>query len=448
LSTLAAALSGAGGAADISAIATALLRARVRPQYRRDQLLVTLDPAAARPLASSRRSAVASIEESVEGPFAALEREGLIEDVSAVGPVTRSLRGARAATALAASVAPEVDDLLVGVNLVRLAAGASLDEVRRRLDDVRAVQRIERVPCRAVAPPSKPRPLSAHGSGTGLPWNLTAINWVAVRPPDAGTVKVGVLDTGVDAGHPDLSIAGYDHGGVSAEDIVGHGTHVCGIVAGRSSSSGLFHGGVCNAELHVWKIFEDQPDTDTGEYFVDEALYQRALLSSIQTGCRVLNLSIGGSATTSAERRLFGRLAADGVVVVAAMGNEYQQGNPTEYPAAHTDVIAVGAVDPDLARAGFSNTGGHVSLVAPGVDIVSTLPRAPSSARTQTMYASWDGTSMAAPHVTAAVARLLAANHTVTPSQAKAALQASAKALPGMHGRDWTRLYGSGLLQV
>ena len=88
---------------------------------------------------------------------------------------------------------------------------------------------------------------------------------------------------------------------------------------------------------------------------------------------KVLNLSIGGDKDL-AEIDILRDVIASGVVVIAAMGNEYQEGNPTEDPAAMAEVCAVGAIDERDKRAGFSNTGRHIDLMAPGVDILSTTP--------------------------------------------------------------------------
>src|SRR6185436_17998477 len=97
------------------------------------------------------------------------------------------------------------------------------------------------------------------------------------------------------------------------------------------------------------------------------------------------------------------------------------KGNPIEFPGAYPGVIAVGAIGKTRRRASFSNTGAHISLVGPGIGIVSTLPMKASAARgaDETRYASWDGTSMATPHVTAVAALVVAANPTFTPAQVR-----------------------------
>ena len=100
--------------------------------------------------------------------------------------------------------------------------------------------------------------------------------------------------------------------------------------------------------------------------------YYRALRYVIGKA-QVLNLSLGGE-KDPAEIDVLHDVIAAGVVVVAAMGNEHDEGNPTEYPAAIPEVCAVGATDELDKRAGFSNTGRHIDLMAPGVSILSTTP--------------------------------------------------------------------------
>ena len=157
----------------------------------------------------------------------------------------------------------------------------------------------------------------------------------------------------------------------------------------------------------MWKIFPETPID--GEYYVDANLFADALREAARAGLSALNMSIGGTQSSRTEALLMRRLVDRGVVVVAAMGNEFAEGNPKEFPAAYDGVLAVGAVAENRERSAFSNTGSHIGICAPGSNILSTLPRRRSSFRDETMYASWSGTSMATPHVTAAAA-LVAAN--------------------------------------
>jgi subtilisin family serine protease len=161
--------------------------------------------------------------------------------------------------------------------------------------------------------------------------------------------------------------------------------------------------GICRCDLNFWKIFTDTPDPEDGDFYVDEVMYQRALNAVRSTGMKVLNLSIGSDGPSQTEKILIRRLVDADVTVVASMGNEFEEGNPIEFPGAYPGVIGVGAVGKTKRRASFSNTGSHISIVAPGKGILSTLPMKASASRhsDETKYASWDGTSMASPHVAA-----------------------------------------------
>jgi len=281
----------------------------------------------------------------------------------------------------------------------------------------------------------------------GAQWGLHAIGWFDRILPSAHNVIVAVLDTGIDTTHPDLEdlTIDYDHDGLSAEDIVGHGTHVSGIIAAiLNNEVGL--SGIANCRLKVWKIFPDKP-TD-GDFYVDGERYLQCLRAVEESSAHVLNLSIGGSSSSQTEQLLFRRLVNKGVTVTAAMGNEFNDGNPVEYPGAYSGVIAVGAVDTLLDRADFSNTGDHIHVVAPGVSILSTLPMEKSTHRDETAYASWDGTSMATPHVTGVIARLLGKSSSLTPGQVRTLLRTEAKQLLGMNGKPRTREYGYGLVYL
>jgi subtilisin family serine protease len=218
-------------------------------------------------------------------------------------------------------------------------------------------------------------------------WNLQKIRWDEGRAlpnfKEANEVEVAVLDTGVDLDHPDLEsrVSNYvfDHphfaGTSSDQDIVGHGTHVAGSIAADNTNN-LGVDGICNCRLKIWKIFDDIPDLVRGGafsqskfvYFVDPAMYQRALADCLDEDVDVINLSIGGPGLPDQnELQLFSDLLDNGTTIVAAMGNQRRAGSPTSYPAAIPGVIAVGATNIDDTVANFSNRGNHISLCAPGV---------------------------------------------------------------------------------
>ena len=121
--------------------------------------------------------------------------------------------------------------------------------------------------------------------------------------------------------------------------------------------------------------------------------YYRALRHATDSGANVINLSIGGGHDPTEETLV--RRALRSGVVVAAMGDEKKEGNATSYPAALDGVIAVGASDEADRVADFSCTGRHIALLAPGVNVLSTVPHYRTTEADGTDYEAWPGTSMA-----------------------------------------------------
>lgn len=341
--------------------------------------------------------------------------------------------------AAVASVVHAEEDL-AGFALVRLDARKPLAALLRKLAGAKGIAFAEGMPARWVQGEADPF--------VNRQWGLRAIRWFQARKPDAEALAVAVIDTGVDQDHPDLAgvVRAYHHRGLKAVDVVGHGTHVSGIIAALvDNDQGI--AGVARTRLEVWKVFQDEPEQ--GDFYVDGERYLQALAAVRRSGARVLNLSLGGTQRSETEAILFRQLDARGVVVAAAMGNAAEEGNPTTYPAAYPGVLAVGAVAESLRRAPFSNTGRHIGLSAPGVNILSTLPTRPAPPyRTEIDYASWSGTSMATPHVAGAAALVLVRNPGWTSQQVKDRLRGTAGKLAGMRGRPWSPSYGDGLLDL
>ena len=343
----------------------------------------------------------------------------------------------RSRLALAASVVTQEDDDIAGLTIADMDPKADMRAVAHAAS-ANAIDYIEPVPARWLA---------AVDPMQNVQWGLRAIRWFDAERPDAASVSVGILDTGIDAGHPDLADVEitYEHPGTRAEDIVGHGTHVAGIV-GAETNNAVGIAGVARCAIHMWKIFPDEQFE--GEYYVDPDAFADALRAGAESGLSALNMSIGGTQSSSIEQVLIRRLIARGVVVVAAMGNEFQDGNPIEYPAAYDGVLAVGALAENRERSDFSNTGRHIGICAPGSNILSTLPRRRSSFRSERLYASWSGTSMATPHVTAAAALVAAQDPALSPTDIVERLCSTAATLSAMRGRTRTNEYGAGLLDL
>jgi subtilisin family serine protease len=277
-----------------------------------------------------------SLPAAVDSPFKKLQELGLIREVKPIfsrmtGGEALSVAPTNVAAAFAMSVHDAEEDDLRGITLLRLARATDLNEVQNELNNTPGIEYVHSVPRRWITARAQPNdPLFDQQ------WGISAIRWLNPSAlPDASAVKVGVLDTGVDLTHRDLKkvIRSYNHEGASQEDIIGHGTHVSGIIAADMNNKfGL--SGLCRCDLNFWKVFSDTPDPDDGEFYVDEVMYQRALNAARKSGMRVLNLSIGGGDPSQTERMLFRRLIEAGVTVIAAMGNEFEQGNPIEFPGA------------------------------------------------------------------------------------------------------------------
>ena len=360
-----------------------------------------------------------------------------------------------------------------GIVMVHLKHARHREALHDLLRDDPHVEWAERVPMRFIA-----------GSEIRLPaprgWHHAAVRLEEARAlpgfREPRRIRVGVIDTGVDAGHPALRgrIARYVHriGPYHAgpEDVVGHGTHVCGIIAAGANDMGA--AGMCRPRLFAWKVFSTDtylaggPDAAQRHYLVDAIAYRAALHDALAARLDVLNLSLGGTGRPDPhEAALLARLQASGTTIVAAMGNSIAQRRRPSYPAASPGVVAVGAVDRDGEVAGFSGIGRHIALCAPGVEIWSTLPRqpgtfgygvtpsgrraaGPSGLERNVRYDGWLGTSMACPQVTAAVAMLVGMHGPMTPDDVRLRLMRTATPLPAMRGRAFTMSCGAGRLDV
>lgn len=209
-----------------------------------------------------------------------------------------------------------------------------------------------------------------------MPWGISA-----VRAEEAWNmgykgegVKVMVVDSGIDRDHPDLMsnfVWGEDFFGDNRMDVpysyfdtVGHGTHVAGTILANGEGGGVL-GVAPSAELYVARV--------CNEDYCDGAALFSAIEFSVSSGMDVVNLSLGGGPPSSLFARAYERAAKAGVIVVAASGNNGE--GFVSFPAAYAHTIAVGAIDQNLQKAEFSQYGEKLDVVAPGVDVESTVPR-------------------------------------------------------------------------
>ncbi|HEX2172845.1 MAG TPA: S8 family serine peptidase [Dehalococcoidia bacterium] len=267
-------------------------------------------------------------------------------------------------------------------------------------------------------------------------WHLNKVEAPAAWDVTTGNdnpVTVAVVDTGIDATHPDLRgrvVAGYNFvsrrpitAGEQSDDHY-HGTHVAGIL-GATGNNGIGGAGLTwSASLMPVKILG--PDG----YGTHSDLAE-GMIWAANHGARIINLSLGDPGPSEQDiqtlKAAIKYVQDKGVLVVAAAGNEASSGNPIEYPAAIDGVLAVGATDSYDQRAYFSNYHPYVGVAAPGVNISSTVPSGD--------YRALTGTSMATPIVSGIAALILSANPSFTAGQVKDRLQTTAIDL-GAPGRD------------
>ncbi|QFS48021.1 S8 family peptidase [Nostoc sphaeroides] len=272
--------------------------------------------------------------------------------------------------------------------------------------------------------------------------NLGGNNWGAdlVKAPEVWAqgytgkgVVVAVVDTGVDYNHEDLKnniwtntkeIAGNgidDDGNGYIDDNYGwnfsdknnntldnngHGTHVSGTIAGENNNYGVT-GIAYNAKIMPVKVLDS---SGAGSY----SSISKGIRYAVDNGANVINLSLGGTSSNRTLESAINYASSKGVIVVMAAGNNGD--SSPAYPARYASKsgIAVGAVDKNNNLADFSNRSGtnEISYVtAPGVEVYSSVPN--------NQYATYSGTSMAAPHVAGIVALMLSANPNLTDAQVR-----------------------------
>jgi subtilisin family serine protease len=279
-------------------------------------------------------------------------------------------------------------------------------------------------------------------------WGLKAIKadqaWDTTQG-DSG-ITVAVIDTGVDMTHPDLAgnldtanALNVLEAGRPVDDDFGHGTHVAGIIAAVGDNRQGALGVAFKTRVMPIRVLGVD-----GSGTLADLVY--AIDHAVAKGAHVINMSLGSPDRSELEGEAIKDALAKGVVVVAAAGNEATTGNYAEYPASYPGVLSVGAVGPDLKRAPFSNFNSSVTVVAPGVDIFSTLPVRFGK---DNPYGYLSGTSMAAPMVAGAAALVLAAHPTWTPEQVASRLRKTAQNLAvNDETLDYSPFFGDGLIDA
>ena len=348
----------------------------------------------------------------------------------------------------------------LGADVVRHSESGRFDVVRvpegQTVDDV--VQYYLASGLVEYAEPNFPRSATWEPNDPWYPlqWHFDHVNaeaaWDIQRGGSSGVI-VAVLDTGVAyenygsfAQAPDLAgtlfVPGYDF--VNSDDHPNddhwHGTHVTGTIA-QTTNNGL---GVARLAFGVSlmpvKVL-NAGGTGTVADVVDGIYF------AVGNGADIINMSLSGDSNSSTEAEAIGYANDNGVIVVCAAGNEGPTG-PDQYPAAYATTIAVGATGYSETRASYSNTGDYLDIVAPGGDgSYYVWQETFAGVDHLTDFDVWgmQGTSMAAPHVSAAAALLLSMNPDLSHGDVRFILESTAVDL-GAPG--WDAEYGHGLLDV
>jgi subtilisin family serine protease len=282
-----------------------------------------------------------------------------------------------------------------------LAPEGRRDEALASLRRERSVEAIERetlIDALDTQPddPSWPDQWGLRRAGFPKAWDVTR---------GSPRTIVAVLDTGVDASHPDLQGAvgaGYDFVNRDSDpsDDDGHGTAVAGIIAARGNNGVGLTGACWACTIMPVKVLDERGTGDT-------AAVAAGMIWAADHGARVINLSLGGPGTTDALTAAVGYAIRKNVVIVAAAGNS---GSVIPfYPATEPSVIGVAASNEEDRLYSWSNRGAWVEVAAPGCNI---------STWTGGAYVSFCGTSSATPLVSGLVALLIAARPQTTVQQA------------------------------
>jgi serine protease len=293
---------------------------------------------------------------------------------------------------------------------------------------------------------------TASGINIEPAWDITT------GDPD---VIIAVLDTGVAYEDfkgfeqaPDLAntlfVPGYDYVNNDGHpnDDDGHGTHVTGTIAQSTNNSLGVAGIAFDCSIMPVKVLNRRGEAPYTT--IADGVYFAA-----SNGAHIINLSLGGPSDSTTLRNAIAYAYNQGVTIICAAGNEYEEGNPTTYPAAYDAYcIAVGATRYDQTRAYYSNTGSYLDLAAPGGDLkVDQNGDGYGDGILQQTFGTnpkdwgwwfYTGTSTAAPHVSG-IAALLISTGITDPNDIREALQNTARDL-GPAG--WDEQYGWGLVDA
>lgn len=209
-----------------------------------------------------------------------------------------------------------------------------------------------------------------YPAGQVTPYGINSVQ--APQTWDVGAdgtgIKVCVIDSGINAAHEDfagISMTGYPAGWNN--DSCGHGTHVAGTIAAANNTSGVVGVSPGKVSLHIVKVFDGAACGWSYASTLVDAANRCA-----DAGAKVISMSLGGSTSSNTENNAFANLNSQGVLSIAAAGNDGN--NRSSYPASYSSVMSVAATDSNNVVADFSQYTSQVEIAAPGVGVLSTYP--------------------------------------------------------------------------
>lgn len=276
---------------------------------------------------------------------------------------------------------PQLEDkTLKDIPLINATTAVLTEEEKAKVEKDADVERVD--------PDTKFKafPDTAYAQSQVIGWGISKVRAPSAWSRSRGTnVKVAIIDTGISR-HTDLTISGgvnaiYRANPGNYNDGHGHGTHVAGIVAATDNSVGVV--GVGNrAKLYAVKVLNDSGYGYTSDIIT-------GIRWAMVNGIQVSNMSFGSTQYNRSLQEAIDAAYSRGMLQVAAAGNYGL--SILVYPAANRNVVAVSATNRSNTLASFSNRGTYIDFGAPGVSIYSTYKG--------NRYITFDGTSMAAPHL-------------------------------------------------
>jgi subtilisin family serine protease len=297
----------------------------------------------------------------------------------------------------------------MGFEVIAVPAGSDPQETLRRLSQDPNVESAELT--QIMARPRKPKRSRATELLDGLfgggrdplrnqQWALDKIEadagWKVTR--GAANVVLAVVDSGIDPNHPDLRdklVKGWSAigGSHNIRDEDGHGTHCAGIATAIAGNGMGIAGMAPNVKLMPIRVLDAKGEGEDKDIAA-------GVIWAANHGATVLSMSVGSYSSSRVLKEAIAYVQRKNVLVVAAMGNDGD--SKPNFPAQLKGVMAVGATDSADRLADFSNMGNWISVTAPGVDILSTMPTYPVTSNRDGAsqgYSKDDGTSMATPYV-------------------------------------------------